>query len=816
MKKKISRIMGVVLTAVLLASLVAVPVSATISQPSVALGDNDISDPSEYVIMFQVTEALDVTDTITVEFPAGTEVPATFADANVTIISTPGFGTARSGDVGAECAVTDEEVVITLTDMGGDIAEYAMVKITFLVGAGIENPDDPDDYTLTVATEEETTAVESAPYTIEAPDVGGLPGIVQVFNPSEILISQTTGDDAIANAITAAGEDFVIKIGPGTYTVDGVDDTFDTEDNGVTFMATGAADATIIDTKDSAAIVIDNDGITLDGLTFQGQVYVSGEETTITDCIFEKSDDVDEFLLFYDLTSDDADFDDTCDVTDCTFDTTNEDADDDIAVVAVTDGLTVSGCSFILDDDDIGVGFDVDTKVKDSEFTGSSAVGVGVGGGTSTVSGCTFDGLDNAINMDGGTLTVKGNTIINCTGDKYDGTYGADANGGAIHVQNASELLVYGNTISDTDENEYAVVVENDAEDVFIIFNNFSGNEKNIDNNDGDELDCSNNWWGDADGPDSDSISDDVDTSPALGAMIAAAKADADTEDLDAKTDVGVKVSANDDMDIVGAATYADNPGTATDDPAIGYFDVYAVPDDDDLDKMTIRLYGDVTEDSVVMVWSTLEGAWVEASDQGANTFSGYAWCTVEDEDTVPLIEELCGTAFAIVTPPPPDPEGQLPVELVAPAAGITGVQLSPTFAWSDVGTAFYEFQLSDNPYFADPLISDSPKLRAPYFDYPADLEYSKTYFWRVRSSISGATSVCVDTQCGPWAMGIFTTMDEPVAPPEIVFPEPQPPVVIPPVQEITPSWIYVIIGVGALLVIAVIVLIVTTRRATP
>jgi len=318
----------------------------------------------------------------------------------------------------------------------------------------------------------------------------------------------------------------------------------------------------------------------------------------------------------------------------------------------------------------------------------------------------------------------------------------------------------------------------------------------------------------DADGPDSDSISDDVDDDPVLGAEVTGAKVDTAATSLDAKTAAGVKVSAGAAMDVVGAASYADNPGTSTDDPAVGYFDVYV--DGAAGDKITIRLYGDITADSKVMVWSTLEGAWVEASDQGANTFSGYAWCTVEDEDTVPLIEELGGTAFAVVTPPPPEPEGQPAVELIAPAAGATGVQLSPTFAWSDVGTPFYEFQLSDNPYFAEPLISDSPKLRAPYFDYPAELEYSKTYFWRVRSSISGATSICVGTQCGPWAMGIFTTMDEPVEPPEIVFPEPQPPVVIPPVQEITPAWIYVIIGVGALLVIAVIVLIVTTRRAAP
>ncbi|GAJ22080.1 unnamed protein product, partial [marine sediment metagenome] len=38
-------------------------------------------------------------------------------------------------------------------------------------------------------------------------------------------------------------------------------------------------------------------------------------------------------------------------------------------------------------------------------------------------------------------------------------------------------------------------------------------------------------------------------------------------------------------------------------------------------------------------------------------------------------------------------------------------------------------------------------------------------------------------------------------------------PVVIPPVEEITPTWIWVIIGIGVALTIAVVVLIVNTRR---
>ena len=828
MKIKLKGVLGVAVSLVLMLSLLmAIPVSADVTQPAVTLGDSDISDPSEYTVMFQVNkEIVEAGGWIEVEFPDGTELPATadWVTGDVQIKTTAGFGvenanTSIPGGVGGHVITTGNVVRILLDSLPVDadpvtpddvIGEFAMVKVYFGpddINPVLENPDDPDDYTLWVSTSAEKDAVESAPYTVGAPDVGALPGIVQVFNPSEILISQTTGDNAISAAILAAGEDFVIKIGPGTYSTD----ILDTADDGVTFRATGAADVTII----KLDAIIDMDKITLDGLTFQGQMTISGDECTITDCIFEKSEDNNEILLSYD-----AVVDYTGDVTDCTFDTTNEDADEDVGIaVGNPGGLTISNCSFVVDDEDCAVGGDHDFKVEDCEFIGSSGIGVGVWSGQVTVSGSTFDGLDNAVIVVNGDVQIKNNTITNCSGDATSRSFGLSFSGagGVIDIENTAGLLVYGNTISDTDEDEYAVVVEASAGAVFIIFNNFSGNEKNIDNNDTSvELDASNNWWDDADGPDSDSISGDVDTTPALGAAVTAAKVDTAPADdiLDAKTDVGVKVSANDIMDIVGAAIYADNPGTATEDPAVGFFDVYV--EGTSLTKVTIRLYGDVTADSKVMVWSTLEGAWVEASDQGASTFGGYVWCTVKDDETVPLIEELGGTPFAIVSGAPAEPEEQLPVLLVAPGAGITGVQLSPTFAWTDVGTPFYEFQLSDNPYFADPLVSDSPKLRAPYFDYPADLDYSRTYFWRVRSSISGATSVCVGTQCGPWAMGIFTTLDEPVEPPEIIFPEPQPPVVIPPVQEIAPTWIYVIIGVGALLVIAVIVLIVTTRRATP
>ena len=57
--------------------------------------------------------------------------------------------------------------------------------------------------------------------------------------------------------------------------------------------------------------------------------------------------------------------------------------------------------------------------------------------------------------------------------------------------------------------------------------------------------------------------------------------------------------------------------------------------------------------------------------------------------------------------------------------------------------------------------------------------------------------------------------MEEPVPPqdPVVVEVTPAPQITIPPAETITPTWIYAMIGIGAALIVVVIVLIVRTRR---
>jgi hypothetical protein len=148
--------------------------------------------------------------------------------------------------------------------------------------------------------------------------------------------------------------------------------------------------------------------------------------------------------------------------------------------------------------------------------------------------------------------------------------------------------------------------------------------------------------------------------------------------------------------------------------------------------------------------------------------------------------------------------------DLEAPWAGEEGVELVPTFEWSGIEWAVkYEFELSTDPttgaegYFTTSLkaLTGANALVSTAWKSDITLQYNTRYYWHV-------IAIGVDTKT-PWSdVGTFTTMSEPVP-----APSPQPPVQIPPVKEITPAWIWAIVIIGAILVIAVIVLIVTTRR---
>jgi hypothetical protein len=159
------------------------------------------------------------------------------------------------------------------------------------------------------------------------------------------------------------------------------------------------------------------------------------------------------------------------------------------------------------------------------------------------------------------------------------------------------------------------------------------------------------------------------------------------------------------------------------------------------------------------------------------------------------------------------------PLGIQAPMPGTTGVSSKPTFVWSPVqGATTYEIVVSDDPTFK--IITFSRTTDRPNFASDEQLAYGTVYYWRVRAS-APATAVT------PFANGIFTTEAKPGATatgtptatqPAITVTNVTPTITVElpaPVQAIPQFLLWIIIGIGAILVIALIVLIVRTRRVS-
>jgi hypothetical protein len=168
-----------------------------------------------------------------------------------------------------------------------------------------------------------------------------------------------------------------------------------------------------------------------------------------------------------------------------------------------------------------------------------------------------------------------------------------------------------------------------------------------------------------------------------------------------------------------------------------------------------------------------------------------------------------------------------VPFALKVPADGAMDVSTQPTFVWSKVeGAINYELMVAEDPTFA--VIDFSRSLTSNMFKSEETLKYATTYYWRVRGVFEPEELVGRTVIPGAgtdWQQGVFTTE---AAPPEkeepivIVEKEPAPPpevkvieVPVPQPQAIPSYLLWLIIGIGAVLIIALIVLIVRTRRVT-
>ena len=173
---------------------------------------------------------------------------------------------------------------------------------------------------------------------------------------------------------------------------------------------------------------------------------------------------------------------------------------------------------------------------------------------------------------------------------------------------------------------------------------------------------------------------------------------------------------------------------------------------------------------------------------------------------------------------------GKLPTTIQAPSPGATNIPAMTTFSWSATeGAIAYEFEI-------DPgwkLAGAANALKTNTYVPDHTLEYDTSYTWKVRAVFVHATKT-VAGDWGEWVSGVFTTTAEsgPVVKPyscpscglsfnteeELAehwanFHAVAPPAPVTPAPAV-PDWALVtIIIIGAVLFIAVIVLIVRTRR---
>ncbi len=802
MKRRFSKILGVGLTLALLTSLLltAAPVAA-ISTPAVTFtptADAEISTTDAgYVISFRIDDELVTTDKIVVTFPTGTGV----ASPTATITA---WSTLADGSVLLERTLdTTETIVDTLTVeltwATHTITTLGTVQVEFT--AGITNPDDAGVYNLTVETRKTDdtvieAAVTSADYTIIEPTLPVLPGIVQQFNAVGTPMDQATGDNAIFDMLATAGDNYTIVVGPGTYIMGGAKQLVISQE-GLTLKSSAGAEDTVIDAATSSvfiAIKITGDDVIVDGFTIESDakvISIWGSDGAVVRNNIITVEGTEEVGIAAEASA-----------TDITISGNTVDN----ATIYLSSGLgsTVSG--------NTGNTINISTGFSDNVITGNIL--------TDIVSrGIVFNGeagthLDNLI---------EGNILSSNT------RYG-------IHVENISSndptitnLTITGNTI--TDNEEVGILIDSGVvwgDGNTIKFNTITGNtDYGIQNDSAVDVDATFNWWGTtvaADIADMVGGTGDVTTEPFLAdtaeAVLSVSDATATASALDAKTTVGVRVSVADeagDSEVattISVAKYIANPEAAI-AGAIAFYDVYVVGTTaPTTDLVTIKFYaGDAN--TAVYLWSADTDMWVPV-DADFSTYGGYVYVTV-------TADVLGGTPFALVAGAA---EPILAPDILAPVTGDDTVSLTPVFAWEAVpGADGYYFELADNANFVLPLVSltgDLGRLIVTAYAYVGELPYSTPYYWRVKA-VDG-TVEAGDLAESDWVSGLFITKDEPEEPtPPVVIEETEPPVIVieqpdiivplPAETPITPAWIYVIIAVGAVLVIALLVLIVRTRR---
>jgi hypothetical protein len=217
----------------------------------------------------------------------------------------------------------------------------------------------------------------------------------------------------------------------------------------------------------------------------------------------------------------------------------------------------------------------------------------------------------------------------------------------------------------------------------------------------------------------------------------------------------------------------------------------------DDVTEYEIAMYLDA--DSASAVWtahSDYDGIIATGGDNPVSLSCGtaYYWKVRAEEPIKSQWSEMRSFALALME-----------VDGPYPSPDASGVSVRPVFTWDSVaGASSYEFLLARDSEFADVVVAltEDDALPTTAWGCDRDMDYSTTYFWKVRA-------ISVDSY-GDWVTNVFTTEAAPMAQPQPhlsstpPLPEPMPSV---------PLYLLIIIGLGTTLAIVLLVLIVRTGR---
>jgi len=454
-----------------------------------------------------------------------------------------------------------------------------------------------------------------------------------------------------------------------------------------------------------------------------------------------------------------------------------------------------------------------------------------------------MSGLWRAVAAYGGTMTISDASITGCgipvsstlpngVAAVQIGQFPAFATTFTMTNSTVSGSLAYGIAVGYTLPVPPYTACPVDLGDVTVMFNEIS-NTKNVYSESAAAapgMNFTHNWWGDPAGPAATSMGyktsalvERIDTSyelgaPATGSFTTAVPATGiytfATQGVSFQVpNATTGIAAPPAM--LGAANYASNPAPLeTPRPTIegGNYDIFIGGPVAQTDVALVTITNaNVDETTIVYIWNDLNGIWGAADVQGTNVLGGSVWFET-GLNIWPSINAMCGTPVALGIGPLAAPAQSSLVPVIA-AENVRAA--SPSFTWAAVaGADSYNFELSEYPD-GDVIVEES--VEANGLVISETLDYLTTYSWRVQAVREGETSI--------WSNAFFTTAaevlpDEPDTwvieqePTQIEWPD-DITVVVPPIEqtEIPEYILWVVVAVGAILVIAVVVLIVRTRR---